>query len=285
MSGTLFLVATPIGNLEDITLRALRVLREVSVIAAEDTRRTSKLLTHYGITTPTTSLHAHNERGRVPSLIRRLQAGENVAVVTDAGMPTVSDPGFLIVRKAIDEGIRVDVIPGASALITAIAGSGLPADHVTFAGFAPARAGERKRWLTAIGQLPGTIVWFEAPQRLQDSLNALLETLGDRRVVVAHELTKIHESWHRGFVSELLENKSLLPDKGEFTILMSAERQSAEDADASPFDHASLLSEFGELTESAGLSRREAIAELASRRGISKRAIYSRVEEAKKSGE
>jgi 16S rRNA (cytidine1402-2'-O)-methyltransferase len=283
MSGTLFVVATPIGNLEDITLRALRVLREVAVIAAEDTRRTAKLLTHYGITTPTTSLHEHNERERVPALIRRLQGGENVAVVTDAGMPTISDPGFLVVRTAIEERLRVDVIPGASALMTAIAGSGLPADHLTFAGFAPARTGERKRWLESIRGLPGTIVWFEAPHRLQDSLRAVLEAVGDRRMVVAHELTKLHESWHRGFVSELLELENL-PEKGEFTILMATEERPAAKDTSDTLDHASLLSEFGELTKSAGLSRREAIAELASRRGVSKRVIYSEVEKAKNSG-
>ena len=152
MPGTLFLVATPIGNLEDMTFRALRVLREVALIAAEDTRRTATLLAHYRIDTPTTSLHDHNERTRVPALLKRLTSGEHVAVVTDAGMPSIADPGYHIVKAAIDAGIRIEVIPGASALTSAIAGSGLPADQVSFVGFAPARAGERSRFFADFAQ-------------------------------------------------------------------------------------------------------------------------------------
>ena len=214
MPGTLALVATPIGNLEDITLRALRVLREASLIAAEDTRRTARLLTHYGITTRTTSLHEHNERQRVPQLVARLLAGEHIAVVSDAGSPSISDPGFLMVRAALAAGIRVDVVPGASALIAAVAGSGLPADVVSFVGFAPARSGERKRWLAGLRQFPGSVVFFEAPGRLRATLEEARAALGDRPVAVAHELTKLHESWHRGSLSQVLSDQSL-PSKGD----------------------------------------------------------------------
>ena len=167
MPGSLFLVATPIGNLEDITLRALRVLKEVDLIAAEDTRRTGHLLTHFGITTRTTSLHEHNEKSRVPGLVRQVADGLRLAVVTDAGMPSVSDPGYLIVRQALDAGLKVEVVPGVSALTTALAGSGLPTDEFTFLGFAPSRTGERKRWLSAkVAAASGTVAMFEAPGRL-----------------------------------------------------------------------------------------------------------------------
>ena len=167
MPGSLFVVATPIGNLEDITLRALRVLKQVDLIAAEDTRRTGHLLTHFGITTRTTSLHEHNEKSRVPGLIQQVVGGLQLAVVTDAGMPSVSDPGYLIVRSAIDAGVKVEVIPGVSALTTAMAGSGLPTDEIRFLGFAPSRPGERRRWLAdKVVSGAGTAVLFEAPGRL-----------------------------------------------------------------------------------------------------------------------
>jgi 16S rRNA (cytidine1402-2'-O)-methyltransferase len=166
MPGSLVLVATPIGNLEDITLRALRALKEADLIAAEDTRRTAGLLDHYGIATPTISLHEHNERERLPGLIERIKRGETIAVVTDAGMPGISDPGFLAVREALQAGLRVEVVPGVSALTTAVAGAGLPSERVSFLGFAPSRGAERKRWLTEERETRGTLVIFEAPSRI-----------------------------------------------------------------------------------------------------------------------
>jgi 16S rRNA (cytidine1402-2'-O)-methyltransferase len=280
MPGTLFLVATPIGNLEDITFRAIRVLREVSVIAAEDTRRTATLLAHYGIATKTTSLHDHNERSRVPAIVERLRRGEHVAVVTDAGMPSIADPGYLVVRAAIEAGVRVDVIPGASALTSAIAGAGLPSERVSFVGFAPARTGERCRWFSGWKDLPGTVVFFEVPHRLSDSLRDLMATLGDREVVIAHELTKIHESWHRGFVSHLLSEQQL-PAKGEFTVVVGERIQSAAEEPAAGMDL--IVKEFGELTNSSGLSRRDAISELAKKHRLPKRQVYSLIELGKKS--
>ena len=204
MPGSLFLVATPIGNLEDITLRALRVLKQVDLIAAEDTRRTGHLLAHFGIATRTTSLHEHNEKSRVPGLVRQVQDGLQLAVVTDAGMPSLSDPGYLIVRQALDAGLKVEVIPGVSALTTALTGSGLPTDEFSFLGFAPSRAGERKRWLAAkVARAAGTVALFEAPGRLAGLLGDLATVCGDRYIVIAHELTKLHESWHRGWLSDL----------------------------------------------------------------------------------
>lgn len=281
MPGTLFLVATPIGNLEDMTFRAVRVLREVAIIAAEDTRRTAMLLAHYRIGTPTTSLHDHNERSRVPTVLKRLKAGDNIAVVTDAGMPSIADPGYLVAKAAIDAGIRVEVIPGASALTTAIAGSGLPADVVSFLGFAPARAGERRKFFKELAHLHGTLVFFEAPHRLFESLRVLQEYLGDRQIVVAHELTKLHESWHRGYVSELLGNKEL-PEKGEFTVVVGDDSSDKKaEANAIPTIEAIWL-EFGCLTKTGRLNRREALTELARRHHLSKRSIYSLIERGKK---
>jgi 16S rRNA (cytidine1402-2'-O)-methyltransferase len=284
MPGTLFLVATPIGNLEDMTFRAVRVLKEVALIAAEDTRRTAILLAHYQIGTRTTSLHDHNERSRVPALVKRLKSGESVALVTDAGMPSIADPGYLAVRAALDAGIRVEVIPGASALTSAVAGSGLPADVVSFIGFAPARAGERGRFFANFSGARGTLVFFEAPQRLRDSLAALQQYLGDRQIVVAHELTKLHESWHRGFVSEVLLSDAL-PERGEFTIVVGelVNEATSNEVQESPTPEA-IAVEFGELTKTLNSDRRSALLELARRHQLSRKAVYSLIERGKKSG-
>jgi 16S rRNA (cytidine1402-2'-O)-methyltransferase len=280
MPGTLFLVATPIGNLEDITMRALRVLKEVDLIAAEDTRRTAKLLTHFGIGTRTTSLHEHNEHETVPKLISRLQSGTSVAVVSDAGMPVISDPGYVLAAAAREAGIRVEAIPGASALTTAVAGAGLPASTVVFLGFPPARAGERKRWLEKATALPGTLVLFEAPTRLRATLVAIADVLGDRFVVVAHELTKIHESWHRGWAREVAAD-SQLPDRGEFTILVSDQIHCPTENLTTVADPVRIVEEFRRMTEVDGLERRSALAHLAETFSLPKRAIYAMVEQAK----
>ena len=179
MPGTLFVVATPIGNLEDITIRALRVLREVAVIAAEDTRRTAHLLARHGISTPTTSLHEHNEAGKSGALVARLQGGDSIALVSDAGTPTVSDPGGRLIRMAIDAGIRVEPVPGPSAVLTALAASGLPTDAFSFVGFPPTRSKDRKSWFDRVAQVRGTIVFFEAPHRIQATLHELHRIFGD----------------------------------------------------------------------------------------------------------
>ena len=282
MPGSLFLVATPIGNLEDITLRALRVLKDVDLIAAEDTRRTAHLLGHYGIATRTTSLHEHNERDRVPGLIQQVRDGLRLAVVTDAGMPGISDPGFLIVRAALEAGIEVTVIPGASALTLAVAGSGLPADMFSFLGFAPSRTGQRRSWLRQrLSTVPGTVVLYEAPGRLQALMIDILEVVGDRYIVVAHELTKVHESWHRGWVSELVEPAADLPSKGEFVVLVS--RDERKQVRAAPSEEL-VAGRFRDLSADPSLSRRQVIEQVATEWAISKRDVYSMIERAKNSG-
>ena len=198
MSGTLFVVATPIGNLEDITFRALRVLREAHVIAAEDTRRTAKLLRHYDITTQTLSFHQHNTRTRLPQLIRRLASGEHVAMVTDAGTPGISDPGFELVEACFREGIAVDPVPGASAPLAAASASGFPLDPLTIFGFAPGRAKDRRAWLEGVLELDHTFTFFEAPHRIRQTLQDLGGILVNRQIVVWRELTKVHQQHIRG---------------------------------------------------------------------------------------
>lgn len=218
--GTLYLVATPIGNLEDITLRALRVLREAALIAAEDTRRTRALLAHHGIPGRLVSLHAHNERQRIPELLRRLKEGASVALVSDAGTPGLSDPGVALVNAAVDAGIRVVPIPGPSAFLAALVVSGFPTAPVTFLGFLPTRQKDRRQVLQAAGKLPHTLVLFEAPHRLVATLQDLYATWGDRRVVVARELTKVHEEVLRGRLAETLQHFSATPPRGEVTLVV-----------------------------------------------------------------
>lgn len=219
--GTLYLVATPIGNLEDITLRALRVLREVALVAAEDTRHTRKLLTHHAIPGRLISLHEHNERTRAPEIIARLLAGESVALVSDAGTPGLSDPGVDLVRQAADAGIVVVALPGPSAFVTALVASGLPTAPVTFLGFLPAAAAERRRVLDAHRTLPHTLVIYEAPHRLMRSLAAIRDAWGDRRIAVARELTKVHEEVYRGTLAEAIERFTSHPPRGELTLVVA----------------------------------------------------------------
>jgi 16S rRNA (cytidine1402-2'-O)-methyltransferase len=286
MAGSLFLVATPIGNLEDITLRALRVLKEVDLIAAEDTRRTGHLLTHFGITTRTTSLHEHNEKGRVPALIRQVADGLRLAVVTDAGMPSVSDPGYLIVRQALDAGLKVDVIPGVSALTTALVGSGLPTDEFRFVGFAPSRPGERKRWLAKeLSSATGTAVLFEAPGRLATLLLDMATIIGDRYAVIAHELTKVHESWHRGWLMDLTTEEALaaLPTRGEFVVLVSDQKRVGSDPLRLPTDD-EVVALFESVRGNQGFKRRDAINHVAGAYALSSKAVYSIIERMKVSG-
>jgi len=198
MPGTLFVVATPIGNLEDITVRALRIRREVALIAAEDTRRTAHLLARHAIATPTTSLHEHNEAGKSAALVERLLRGESIALVSDAGTPTVSDPGGLLIRATIDAGIRVESVPGPSAVLAALAASGVPTDAFAFLGFPPTRGKDRKQWFQRVKTIRGTIVFFEAPHRIQATLTEIAREIGDCQAVVCRELTKVHEELVRG---------------------------------------------------------------------------------------
>ncbi len=281
MPGTLFIVATPIGNLEDVTYRALRVLREAALIAAEDTRRTAKLLSHFDIHTPTTSFYEHNEREKLPRLIERLSAGDSVALVSDAGTPGISDPGYRLVTAAAAAGIRVAAGPGASAVLTALVASGLPTHAFTFAGFPPARSQARDRWLEALSGRPETLVFFEAPHRVRATLEAALRILGDRPAVLCRELTKVHENLVRGPISSVLA--SLDEPRGEFTIVFGPEEAVDEVESAGMPDDAKLLDEFYHLTESDQVNRRDAVSRLAARYRLPSREVYAAIERAKKS--
>jgi 16S rRNA (cytidine1402-2'-O)-methyltransferase len=282
MPGTLFVVATPIGNLEDITYRAVRTLRSVAVVAAEDTRHTATLLHQYQIPTPTTSFHEHNERQKTPALVARLERGDDIALVTDAGTPAVSDPGYRLVRAALDAGIRVEAVPGPSAVLTALVASGLPTGAFTFLGFPPPKASARREWFRRLAAEPRTLVFFEAPHRLGDSLADALMVLGDREAAVGRELTKLHEEMARGRISMLLPK--LENPRGEITVVLApAGRQAGAPADR-PSDEA-LRAEFLALSGKAGVSRREALAELAGRHGLPVREVYAAVERAKPKGD
>jgi 16S rRNA (cytidine1402-2'-O)-methyltransferase len=278
MPGTLFLVSTPIGNLEDITLRALRVLREVSIIAAEDTRRTARLLHHYQIETGTTSFHAHNEREKAPALLNRLDAGESIALVTDAGTPVLSDPGQQLVQAAVDRGIRVEAIPGASAILAALVAAGVGAEGFTFLGFPPSKSEARKRWFgsNAHSELP--LVLFEAPHRLLASLREAQAIMGDRAMIACRELTKLHEELVRGPISSVISHFEAHEPRGEFTLILQPDAIESPEPMALTDDEA--WNAFGRLTEN-GLSRRDAVAALARQTQRPAREVYACVERGK----
>ena len=279
MPGTLYVVATPIGNLEDVTLRALRVLREVSVIAAEDTRRTARLLQHYSISTPTTSLHEHNEHVRVSGLIQRLLNGESIALVSDAGTPVISDPGSRLVAAAHERGIRVEPLPGPSAVVAALSASGFAGDGFLFAGFAPARAGARKQWLESLRGEPRPVALFEAPHRIVALLRAMAPIFGDRPIALGRELTKAHEELVVRPASEWAREPPR--EQGEFTVVIgpAPTLQPFPVLEASDGD---IAARFGQLIEIAGLSRREAIRQLATEFNRSSKDIYGALERHKK---
>ncbi len=281
MPGTLFVVATPIGNLEDVSARALRVLREASVIAAEDTRRTAQLLARYGITTPTTSLHEHNEGRKTAALVERLKRGESIALVSDAGTPTVSDPGRYLIQAAVEASVRIEPIPGPSAALAALAVSGFPADTFTFLGFPPTRAKDRKQWYSDVRAAGRTVVFFEAPHRIRRTLEELLQSVGDCQVCVCRELTKTHEESVRGLISDVLGASDR--SRGEYTVVVDIGHKTEIEGLAAP-EAEDLSIEFGVLTNKGGLSRREAISTLARKYQMSGRAVYAAIERAKTSG-
>jgi 16S rRNA (cytidine1402-2'-O)-methyltransferase len=271
MPGILYLVASPIGNLEDITFRAVRILKECDLIACEDTRHTLKLLNHYGIGKPLISYHDHNETTRSAELIARLQAGSNVALISDAGMPLVADPGYRLVTAAVAAGISVQPIPGPSALLTALAASGLPTDAFRFAGFLPAKSGQRSSVLEAFADDPATLIFYEAPHRILESLADVDRILGARPVVVARELTKTHEEFLRGTARQILDIlASRDAVKGEITLLIGkAAKNDASQQDQTPVEEAVAAC----MRE--GLTRMDAVKAVARRRGSSKREVYA----------
>jgi 16S rRNA (cytidine1402-2'-O)-methyltransferase len=281
MSGTLFIVATPIGNLEDITARALRTLREVAVIAAEDTRRTAHLLARYAITTPTTSLHEHNETRKTPALIARLQAGDSIALVSDAGTPLVSDPGQHLIGTAIDSGIRVESIPGPSAIVTALAASGFDTQPFLFLGFPPTRSTDRKRWFGRLAAADATVVFFESPHRVRQTLEEIRAQVGDIQIVLAREMTKVHENLVRGPISVVLMSSNIAT--GEATIVADIGHKPDLSAFRDDSDEATAV-EIGRLTDSGRMTKRQAIQSLARRHGRRPNDVYEAVERAKKLG-
>lgn len=218
-NGVLFIVPTPIGNLEDMTFRGIRVLNECTLIAAEDTRHTKKLLMHYNINTPTISYFEHNRFTRIPQIVDHLMSGKNVSVVTDAGTPGISDPAYKLIRATIENHIKVESIPGASASVTALSASGLPTDRFLFEGFLPHRKGRRKK-LERLANLEATIIFYESPMRLIRTLNDILEFIGDRPAVIGRELTKVHEEYQRGKVSELINYFKENKPRGEFVVMI-----------------------------------------------------------------
>jgi 16S rRNA (cytidine1402-2'-O)-methyltransferase len=268
MYGTLYLVATPIGNLSDITLRALDTLKAVDLIACEDTRHTRKLLNHFGITTRTISYHAHNERERSSELIQRLLDGGSVAIVSDAGTPGISDPGHDIVRAAIESGIDVVALPGAVAFVTAAVVSGLPTTNLLFAGFLPAKRGERRTRLSELAGIAATLVLYEAPHRLERSLRDCLDVLGDRRASLSREMTKIHEETIRGSISDILATAGGRELKGEVVICIGPGEQPQSSRPVGE-----LASRVAEL-EAAGFDRKTAMKTAAREFGLSKSAAY-----------
>ncbi len=279
----LYLVATPIGNLEDITFRAVRVLKEVDAIACEDTRQTQKLLSHYGITTRTISYHEHNEITRAAELVKEMQEGASVALVTDAGMPGISDPGFRLVSLAIRHHLPVVPIPGASAFLAALVASGLPTDSFRFSGFLPAKGGERRAAIEAVKTSPRTQVFYEAPHRVVEALTDICELLGDdRHVVIAREVTKVHEEFLRGRAREVLEAlKSRVGVKGEITLLIGkAEPQDVHVGTAAP-GCPSIRQKLEQIMAEEKVDERTALKKIAKDRGISKSEAYRELQRSK----
>jgi 16S rRNA (cytidine1402-2'-O)-methyltransferase len=267
MPGTLYIVATPIGNLEDITLRAIRTLKDVDIIAAEDTRHTQTLLRHFTINTPLTSYHEHNERAKTGHLVARLERGESVALVSDAGTPGISDPGYRLVLEATRLGIRVVPIPGPSALVAALSASGLPTDGFKFSGFLPARKRERRSKLQELRLERYSIVAYETPHRLKESLDDIREIFGDRRIVMAREITKVHEEFLRGRISEVIAELSRREIRGEVTLIMEG------CSDVDPPSEESLREEIARLIAD-GMRVKEVAEVLGEKYGYSKRQIY-----------
>ena len=273
--GCLYLVATPIGNLEDITVRALRLLGEVDLVACEDTRHTVKLLNHYGIHKPTLSYHQHNEASRAPELLNRLEQGAQIVLVSDAGTPTISDPGHRLVSLCLERQIPVVPIPGPSAVIAALAASGLPTGEFLFIGFLPSRAAARRKTLRSLAKETHTLALYEAPHRLVDTLSDALDCLGRRTAVIAREITKVHEEFLRGDLAELLVRVQQQPVRGEITILIGPPSPGSEEVPTL------CVAPLGQRVEQIMLERqidRKAALKLAAReRGLSKREAYKQL--------
>lgn len=279
MPGRLYVVSTPIGNLDDITVRALNTLKSVALIAAEDTRRTSILLRHFGISTASTSFHEHNERQKLPHLLQKLEAGGDIALVSDAGTPLVADPGQRLIAAAISRGVAVIPIPGASAVLAALTVSGLPANEFVFAGFVPSRANDRIKWLRSLANEQRPLVFFETPHRIRKTLAGLHGILGDRPITIARELTKLHEEVIRTTTAQLQD--TTVTERGEFTIVVGPKND--PETAAQVIDDSHVYKYFYHLTENEGLERRPAITRTAQYFGLSTKLVFSTLERLKNS--
>ena len=271
-TGCLYLVATPIGNLEDVTLRALRVLKEVDLIACEDTRQTQKLLNHYGIRKRLVSYHEHNEMTRAPEVVIELEQGARVALVSDAGMPVISDPGHRLVTLCLRHHIPIVPLPGASALVAALAASGMSTEGFLFVGFLPSRAGERRKVLEELAAQPRTLVLYEAPHRVEDTLKDALDILGPRPAVIAREVTKVHEEFLRGSLPELLEQMRRKAPRGEMTLLIGPGPRQGPAATDVP-----LTKRIEQLMREQKVDHKTALKQAARERGLTKREAYKRL--------
>jgi 16S rRNA (cytidine1402-2'-O)-methyltransferase len=269
VKGTLYIVSTPIGNLEDITLRAVKILKEVDVIAAEDTRHSSKLLTHYGISKPLISYWGEKEKVKSIEILERLHAGKSVALISDAGTPGISDPGAVLIKRALEEGMSVVSIPGASALIAALSISGLSTEEFTFIGFLPARKSQRQKVLEELSLEPRTLVFYEAPHRILEAMSDMKEIFGERKAAVVKEISKIHEEILRGSISEILNKLERSTIAGEYVIVV--ERR-AEETRLTTGD---AISEVSALMKK-GLGRKEAVKKVAEAYGLSRKELYDK---------
>jgi len=278
-AGCLYVVSTPIGNLEDISLRALRILKEADVIACEDTRQTLKLLSHFDIHKKLVSYHEHNEITRAPEIVIDLEQGASVALVTDAGTPAISDPGHRLVSLCLRHGIKVVPVPGASALMAALAGSGMPTEEFTFVGFLPSRQAARRKALRMLAEEQRTLAFYEAPHRLQDTLEDALEILGNRPAAIAREITKLHEEFLHGHLEDLVESSRKKPPRGEITLLVGPTDG------AMPHNHAigkvtnivPLAKRVEQIMREADLDRKAALKQAARERGLTRREAYKQL--------
>jgi 16S rRNA (cytidine1402-2'-O)-methyltransferase len=277
-AGCLYVVATPIGNLEDITLRALHVLKTVDLVACEDTRQTAKLLSHFEISTRTVSYHEHNEITRAAEIIIELEQGAQVALVSDAGTPAISDPGHRLVNLCVRHGIKIVPLPGASAFVTALAASGMPTEEFTFVGFLPARQTERRKKLRVLANEPRTLAFYEAPHRLVDTLEDALEILGNRPSVIAREVTKMYEEFTRGHLEDLLAAVRAKPPRGEITLLVGqSDGEALHTAEQDAHAKKPLATRVAELMKEKSLDNKAALKQVARERGITRREAYKQL--------
>lgn len=272
--GAIYVTPTPIGNLEDITYRALNVLKDATIIAAEDTRRTKKLLNHFHINTPLMSYHEHNKKVSKQEVLKHLEEGGTVALVSDAGMPAISDPGFELIKASIREDYPVIVLPGANAALCALIGSGLPTNEFLFYGFLPRKNKDKRDELERLSKLPSTIIFYESPYRIKTTLTSLLDTFGDRQVAIARELTKLYEEYLRGKTSEIISWFETNEPKGEYCIVVDGSEQVEKETDSLWWSHFSVEEHVDYLIDHESLSSKEAIKQVAVERIMPKRGVY-----------